>query len=114
MAYPIDSHTFSTTTSLVFGVSEDVNTHRIIGVGRKPVITYLGKADSLGADCTGSHPGGFWISPHRGRMRVRDESKCLSSKLMVLKHNASLHNNMLPMTYGEVWLYEKYLDSKNN
>lgn len=51
-------------------------------MGRNHKITYPktpGKADSLRAGHTGSHPGGFCISPDRGRMRVRDEYKCLSS-----------------------------------
>lgn len=38
----------------------------------------------------------------------------LALRLMVPKHNDRLPNNMLPMNNEQVWLYEKYLDSKNN
>lgn len=38
----------------------------------------------------------------------------LALRQMVPKHKARLYNNTLPVNNEQVWLYEKYLDSKNN
>lgn len=62
LTHPVESRAFSTSTFLVFGMSEDVYNCRMIGAEGNHKVIYPrtpDKADSLRTGCTGSHPGGF-------------------------------------------------------